>query len=411
MKTKMVKKAILMATVAAMTVNSACPVQAAPEDHDTFKIGVLEPFLGDESTIRVNYYNNYIGPKYNCEFVFSEACTDLDTCISFIENCADSGCDAIINYAIGQSTEQLILVCQELGMTLVENGGMDPTNEAAYSAGYENFAGGFIADQPDTGRLFKDFLTENIDSSEQHGFIVATGGAYGGNLQQIEISTNVMEAIQDVYGLTFDSPIEELISASSPIEATNDKGYDVYCYPGVQNQSGWLEGLSAALQTGKYDYLLSSPNILGNVGTIVTEAEAAMNKDITVAGFGSFGEALTTAMNTQDQFGNQLVSMSTIKFTSIVSAIAFAKLYNNLTGYQNINEEDGVNTVPLFRMNAVTSPEQLAEMADWDTTDKWVADYDFVDSLLGEASPELTAEQFQENIYALDYDAIRARLG
>ena len=84
-------------------------------------------------------------------------------------------------------------------------------NDAAYQANYENFAGAFMADQPDTGRLFREYLLETMDSSESHNFIVATGGAYQGNAQQTEISTNMLEAIQELYGLTYDKTIEELI--------------------------------------------------------------------------------------------------------------------------------------------------------------------------------------------------------
>lgn len=68
-------------------------------------------------------------------------------------------------------------------------------------------------------------------------------------------------------------------------------------YPGGPQTSGWLEGLNAALQTGKYDYVLMAPNVIGNIMTMVNELESAMNKDFTVIGFGTFGEALTSAMN------------------------------------------------------------------------------------------------------------------
>ncbi len=90
---------------------------ASSEDHETFKIAVLEVQLNDESTNRAEYFNDYIGPKYNCEFMFSEACDDLDSAMTFVENAASSGCDAVINYyAVGANTEQLVQLCQEYGM-------------------------------------------------------------------------------------------------------------------------------------------------------------------------------------------------------------------------------------------------------------------------------------------------------
>ena len=65
----------------------------------------------------------------------------------------------------------------------------------------------------------------------------------------------------------------------------------------------------------------------------------------------------------------------------------------------------------LFRMNAVTSAAELDEMGSWDKdNDSWVADYSVVDSFLAEKTPGLTAQQFQENIYAVNYESIKARM-
>ena len=64
----------------------------------------------------------------------------------------------------------------------------------------------------------------------------------------------------------------------------------------------------------------------------------------------------------------------------------------------------------LFQMNAVTSPQQLEEMSSWDTEGKWVADYDFVDSMMANRTEGLTSDKAQETIYKMDYDAIKTRL-
>lgn len=376
-----------------------------------FKIGVLEVALNDESTNRAEYFKNYIGPEYDVEFMFSEAITDLDAALSFLENAADAGCDGIINYyPIKDNTEQLVQKAAELGLAFVENGGRGPANDATYAAAYENFAGGFQADQPATGKLFKDWMEANIDVSGDHGYLIATGGAYQGNDQQTQISKNMLNALEELYGLKFDKTVEELYQSEAPIEGTNDKGVAVYCYPGMPTASGWLEGLTAALQTGKYDYILTAPNVIGNIGTAISELETAMKKDFTWIGFGTFGDALTTSINTKDSFGNQTLSMSTVKFTSIVSAMAFAKLYNNLTGHNDVNLVDGETAVNLFVMNSVTSPDQLEAMSTWDKTGSWVADIDFVNSLITERGGAKTNEELQNNIYALTYDKIAERL-
>lgn len=386
---------------------------ASGSAHETFKIGVIEVQLNDESTNRADWFKNYVAPEYNCEFMFSEACSDLNSAMNFIENAADAGCKAIINYyAIGANTQQLVELCAEYDMVFTENGGRNSANDAVYNGNYDNFAGAFMADQPATGQLFKDYLEETLDVSKPHGFIICTGAAYQGNAQQTEISSNMMAALEELYNMKFDEDTSAYYADSAPVDAPNSAGLEVYCYPGQATVSGWLEGLNAALQTGKYDYLLCAPNVIGNIMTTVGELESAMNKDITVIGFGTFGEALTSAMNSTDIFGNQALSMSTVKFTSIVSAMGFSKVYNLLTGNREaVLDEDGKPSVLLFKMNAVTSPEELEEMSGWDKEGTWVADYDFIDSLLAEKTSGLTNAQAQESIYAMDYDAIKARLG
>ena len=386
---------------------------ADPSSHEKFKIGIVEVQLNDESTNRAEWFRNYVAPHYNCEFMFSEACSDLNATMTFIENAADAGCKGIINYyPVGANTQQLVELCAEYDMVFCENGGRNSANDNVYNADYENFGGAFMADQPATGKLFKDYLEETLDTSKPHGFIIGTGMAYQGNAQQTEISSNMMAALEDLYGMKFDQETSVYYADSAPVDAPNSAGLDVYCYPGGPNTSGWLEGLNAALQTGKYDYVLMAPNVIGNIMTMVNELESAMNKDFTVIGFGTFGEALTSAMNATDIFGNQALSMSTVKFTSIVSAMGFAKVYNLLTGHREaVLDKDGHPSVNLFRMNAVTSPEQLEAMSGWDKEGAWVADYDFIDSLLAEQTPGLTDEDIQNNIYAMDYDAIKARLG
>lgn len=382
-------------------------------NHKKFKIAVLEVQLNDESTNRAKYFKEYIAPRYNVEFMFSEAINTLDAAMTFVENAADSGADAIINYyAVGANSEKLAQLCQEYNMVLVENGGVNEQSLNAYNGGYENFLGGFMADQPATGKLFYNHLTATMKPEDKNGFLINTGNAYQGNAQQIEISTSMLKAISEIYGLTYDMTIEELITSSSPIMAENDKNIEIYCYPGGTNNQGYLEGLSAALQTGKYNYALFSSNNIGTVETAISEVEEAKNMDITFIGFGSFGNALKNALSTQDKFGNPALSMSTVKFTSLVSSMAFSKAYNALTGYSDANkDENGNASVLYFTMQPVTSAAQLASMERWDTDNNWVADYDFVDSLLGDFNKDITSKDMQDKIYALTYDSIKERLG
>lgn len=382
----------------------------ATEANQKYKIAILEAALNDESVIRANYFKNYVGPKYNIEFMFSEACSTTEAAMTFIENAADAGCQAIINY-YPTDVEQQVQLAREYSIIMSINVNRNARSESTFTGGYDNFVGGFAANQKETGKLFRDYLVENLSADEAHGFVVTTGSAYNGAEQQFEISVNMLEALQDIYGLTFETKIEDLVTSSSPVEAKNDKGLDIYVYPGMSSQDGWLQGLSSALQTGKYDYCLYSRQDFVDTAVTVSEIEKSYNKDVTVVTFGSFGESLTNAFNTKDNFGNASINMSNVKFTSLVSAMGFVQVYNGLTNHADvIKNAKGEPADTLFKMQAVTSAEQLEEMSAWDKDGKWVGDYDLIDSCLGINNSELTAEKIQQNFDAVTYEAIKERL-
>ena len=72
---------------------TAAPSQAGaageaktPQDFKKFKIGVMESQSNDSTVLRRNYYENYIAPRYNVEFVFSEQVKSAEDEMNFIEN-------------------------------------------------------------------------------------------------------------------------------------------------------------------------------------------------------------------------------------------------------------------------------------------------------------------------------------
>ena len=381
---------------------------------EPFKIGMAEVQANDESIQRRAYFEDYIGPRYNCEFIFSEQCSSTDKILTFIENCADAGCDAVISYS-NDDIEQMTQVCQEYGMMYVVNTvRINPKTEAAFAGGYENFAA-FGSDQTAIGQVFSDWLKENASADGSEGFLICSGLAYTGNLQQTEITQACLTALQDLYGLTYDWDIESMVVSSYPIEGTNDKGINIYIYPGHTTRvEGYLQGLTAALQTGKYGVMLQSVQLYDQTGVIVQETEAAMGKDIKVAGVATVSESLKTAFATEDQFGNPTVNMATAKPVSLLCASGFAQTYNLLTGHRDAtlaeNGDAGELNTTLW---PITDLETLEIISQWDTPEggKWIVDYDIVDSMLAVNNPDLTNADIQAIVDSVTYESTLERLG
>ena len=384
---------------------------ASGTEGKSYKIGVVQAKIDDESALISEYYQDYVGPHYNCEFVFSEACSTTDATMTAIENFADAGCDGIMSFASTDALQQARL-CQELGMAFSFNGNRTPMTEDTFTAGLDNFAGSFGADQPQIGHLFSDWMS-TLDLSSAKGFVVLPSIAYKGNPQHIEITKSILESIQNGLGLTFTQSIDELATTASPISAENDKNVEVYIYPGTNADDGWLQGFSAALQTGKYDYVLSAQAIYSVGAVVIQEVEASYDQNIVVGSFGTIGESLATAFNTNDKFGNPSVDMATMKPSTVVASLAFAQMYNQLSGHHDqMQDANGEQMQYMFQMWSATTPADYDAVAGWDKgADTYIVNYDMIDSMLFDRSPKLTSEGLQEVLDGITYDSVAARLG
>lgn len=393
------------------TVPSSTGGTVTPQSFKKFKIGIAEVQANDESVTRRNFLENYIAPQYNVEFIFSEQCTDSEKLLTFIENCADAGADAVISYQ-NEDIEQMTQVSQEYGMKYIVNTvRIQPKTEAAFAGGYDNFAA-FGSNQAAIADLFNGWLLENASADGNEGFIICSGVANKGNLQHTEITRGTLEALQEKYGLTFKDELKTIITTSAPLEAVNDKGISIYVYPGSNAQEGWLQGLTAAIQTGRYATLLGAIQIYNLVGVVVDEAEASMNKNLKVASIAVVSETLKTSFNTNDRFGNPSIDMATAKPVSVLCAAGFAQTYNLLTGYESATLAPNGEAAELnTNLWSITDKDMLEIVSKWDVSGKWIADYEIIDSMLGIYNNDLTNADMQAVIESMTYENTLKRLG
>ena len=244
--------------------------------------------------------------------------------------------------------------------------------------------------------------------------MITSSLAFSGNIQHLETTVAALSALQSKYGLTFEDTIENLATTSAPMEVANDKGINIYIYPGSPTgMEGWLEGVSAALQTGRYGILIHSGQSYAQTAVVVDEVEKNFNMDIKVASIASMSDSLVNAFNTQDKFGNSSLNMAALKSTSLTSSMGFVAVYNALTGYGNLNDGDGKKRTLSFRMWSLDTLDQINTCAKWDVKggDKWIMDESMVNQCLGIMNPELTADGVQEIYNGITYETTLERLG
>ena len=313
---------------------SSAPASAAASSTATapakqYTIGIAEAQANDETTVRRAYLENYIDPAYTVKFIFSEVLKDDAATKTFIENCADAGADAIIDFK--SMSGQMCQICADNDMVYAISDNYIAHPEFL-ETDYPNFAGAVGSNNAELGSLFGTWLKDNVEADGTEGYLIATGIASSGNQQHIEIGQGILNGIADKYGLTFEQDIADLVTVAETTNAANDNGILVTLYPGSPNKESWLPGVSALIQTGQYNTFLSAGQTYNQSATVVDEVEKSFGIDIKVASVGALGQTLMTAFNTKDTFGNPSIDLATVKSTSVLTSALFAITYNALNG-------------------------------------------------------------------------------
>ena len=139
----------------------------------TYTIAVAEAQANDETVIRREYLQNYIAPKYNVRFIFSEALRDADAQLSFIENAAAAGANSVIDFAL-QNPAQMAQVAKNYNMTYLVNGVRGGMAKDLFDEDPDNFFGGVGANQVHMGEMFGDYIKRTASEDGSEGFIIAS---------------------------------------------------------------------------------------------------------------------------------------------------------------------------------------------------------------------------------------------
>lgn len=375
-----------------------------------YVIGVAEAQATYEVTKRREYYENYIGPKYNVKFIFSEMLKDDMATKEFIENCIDMGADAIIDFKSQNST--MAKLCEDNGLIYVINNAKAPVNADLYEGCSDAFVGGILAEHAYSADLFSKWLRETASEDGSEGFLIASVIAANGNKMHYEITKGLLETLQDMYGLTYEEDIEAIVLTTEPIFVKNDKDIEICVFPGSTAADTWLNNISPILQSGKYGIFISPGETFNNTANLIDEIERSLGIDIKVAAQGSASEDLVKAMETTDCFGNPSVDFVISKATTELAGPIFALAYNGLTNGADCLYVDGLPKCYEFHFFAVDSADAAKSIYVWDNGEEsnWVEDTSIIDQLLFIKNQELTPESFESTIQGLTYEVIYEKM-
>lgn len=323
-------------TKAATTAATEDGSDAAISDEAPRLIGVAlnEENAGDEKYVA--YLTGEVGPALNMTFDFSEAITDTEGLITFIENEKSKGAVGIINQQ-PDGAEQGAALCDEYGMWMVniESAMKESIKDIPHNAGS---VGGSVAGIAD---VYAQAVNNILSDGEEHSVIIFSGAASYGAQSHVYSAMAILQAFQDAYGLTYDSEIREL-AATSEVGAINtgNDNIKIYMVPGTDTTTAGTT-ISAQLQTGDYDIFVSVFAYSAFTG-YVSEVESALNMDIKILATTPIKEETTKGFTTLDIFGNSTLTAAILNPVYENAGIAAFLIYQGLAGDIDKVKEDGL---------------------------------------------------------------------
>lgn len=366
---------------------------AKAAEHETFKIGVINGAFDNESNMRQKYLEEYVAPLFNVKFIFSEAIHNGEEEVTFVENLAAAGGKALMAYRY-QNREQIARLCSELGIYYVYNGEIQ---EGDQFDGLDTFVGTALNTMENIEDVYSEAVEDWAKTEGEHGFVILSALAAQENIQHKSATSTVLKTLAKSYGLTYEQSVEELTVVSEPTEAANDAGIPIYIYPGIPNNDAFLNGISSALQTGKYDMVLASSNLFNQLGVIVDENEKAIGRNIRVVSIANVSPELQTAVNTVDSYGEPSLNACVVKPPSYTSGPMFAMLYNALTGHMDILKPEGQPKTIIYPQWGCLTPEDVRKVGSYDLdSDSYTFDEEHLRSVIYDYNPDLTLDSFQD---------------
>ena len=87
-------------------------------------------------------------------------------------------------------------------------------------------------------------------------------------------------------------------------------------------------------------------------------------------------------------------------------SLAFAMMYNFLSGHSDMMRPDGKADRLAFSQWAISDADTLNTIKDWDqtSTQNWAANSTWIDPMLAEKNPDLTLQDMQDMIFDFTVD-------
>jgi hypothetical protein len=374
----------------------------APKDAaKSVKIGIVFWQLDSNSMLVQKYFKDYVGPRLNTEFMFSEAIDNADKLMTFMENAYAAGCQGIINYQ-NSSIPQAIAKANELGMYIATNATPVPENKALpYNVGF------VAAEASGVAKSFGELVKDMLNDGQKHSIIIISAGSAFGNPEHYEATIAILQTLAGLYGLKYTKEIKELAVTRAETEAANDKNVKIVIYPGYPTGNTYVTGLSTLLQTGEYDTILACNAAYARCAVAIDEVEKAYKKNIRISAITMIDDSTKTSFTTKDSIGDSSLNSAVVMPSISTAAGLFALVYNGVTGYA---EKVRVNNAAYYFNSPkwkCTGAEEYTRIEKVNTSNTaWEVDIEELKKMLTVFNPQADAQSIYKQLESITAESV-----
>jgi ABC-type sugar transport system substrate-binding protein len=398
------KKVLVVLLVAVMAASMVFANGSAEQtEQKVYKIGVGTIHEGETWEIQKAYYENEVGPALNMEFMFSEKLSDANGLVDFMDQAYAAGCDGIISFvtsndAVAQGSRK----AEEMGIWFVtQNSALNKDVQTV-----EHNLGHCGASATGMARAYSEAITELLSDGEYHSIFIFSGAAVGGAIGQGAAShyytvEGILEAMQEKYGLVYESSIDDIINNQNPGEvATGNPNVKIYIYPGT-NVTAALTAAQTQFQNGPYD-MFAATFRYSSFTNALADVEKSTGKNIKILGTVSIEKQTSTGFATKDTFGDSVLNAAVLNPLNIQNGMCAVIMYNALTGHADAMKAEGKTILfkvePWFCKDA----ETYEKISTLDTShETYILNADDLHALCVDKNPSVTYKDIEAKLAEL----------
>lgn len=296
------------------------------------KIGVAIYNEEDQEVMAFRrYYEDYISKCFEVEFIYSGNIVSAEDELDFVKAAKGAGASGIISF-VSYDLPRTVAACAEEELYYMMGSGTvsDEAFEAVKSNSF--FLGVIGPDESverEAGKEMAEYFTAK-DTEKQNHYLIISGGGCNGNVMHQYRTEAILEGLAETYGLTYETPVEELAVSSEAVQLEQN-GVRIGICPGYLSQEAVVESAVNMVQSGEYNQILG---VLPLTAIYDTIDQARDEQELQVGVVDCF-----TERNMEEvERGN--LQYVTGKYPSIIGP-SFAAMFNAVTGYAEDFRDEG----------------------------------------------------------------------